>query len=761
MTAETQSDETVSVYWDIENCACPASIRGILIVRRIKDFLKSKNLVLLEIRAIGDISKINAVSQTELQESGVVLQNVSSGKPNAADISILGEIMKLIYYRRPPHTIVLISGDRDFSVVLNFLETVGYRVILIHSKQISDVLRMSVRETIQWTEMLQGSPLFPSPFVPSLHSNNTRILDTAISPVAAAMYQKTTHTRSPPVILSQTQKTEFLYPKSPERVLMLLREIKHCCHKNANKKVRFSDIPKFVAPACGFANSRQFIEWAARYKYITILDNDSVDIEPLGYKIIDKFHGKEVKRILCRAPVMEKISDQFRLIIECLFEIVSDGTDVNVTDLINLLELNFKRIKSFNFLNSKDYFNAALQRGIISINSSGSTVSVVTELAANGIFEPLVQAICIRGPNGVHQSKLGSDSTKFGWKELGYDRFSDYLHAAVEARVVTVSYDVLQKDSIVEISKTSQNIGPNDLSHEVPKLSSSPPHTFPQSMGPQILPATTKLPNNSAQINTVFNPLIKAICARGSSAAQSILGADAVKYEFGWKELGYVRFSEYLKAAVDAGVVTMEYDAAQKDNIVSVSNTSRDGCAPISTVFQPLVQAFRTRGVNSISQSILGSDSARFGIKEMGFSRFSAYLQAAIDAGIVTKYNLSTIDFTVELSTAIQNMDEAFVLTSANVSKDEEIKAEKLAEGKTEVIETDFVWKCGGEKVFLKGSWDSWDKQIDLLKYEDGFRVKLALLPGVYEYKFIVDGVWIADFEKPLIPEHGNNMIHV
>ena len=73
------------------------------------------------ITAIGNPSCLASQTMLELQDSGVALQLCTSGKPSAADITILGEIMKTIYINRPPYCIVLISGDRDFSKILNYL----------------------------------------------------------------------------------------------------------------------------------------------------------------------------------------------------------------------------------------------------------------------------------------------------------------------------------------------------------------------------------------------------------------------------------------------------------------------------------------------------------------------------------------------------------------------------------------------------------------------------------------------------------------
>ena len=129
-------------------------MKGYEVVVKIKDFIANNELQLTNIIAIGNPASLAAQTMIELQESGVSLQLCTTGKPSAADITILGEIMKMIYFNRPPYCIVLISGDRDFSKILNFLVGVRYRVILIHSGEISPILEHSTKESVAWLDFL-------------------------------------------------------------------------------------------------------------------------------------------------------------------------------------------------------------------------------------------------------------------------------------------------------------------------------------------------------------------------------------------------------------------------------------------------------------------------------------------------------------------------------------------------------------------------------------------------------------------------------
>lgn len=75
-----------------------------------------------------------------------------------------------------------------------------------------------------------------------------------------------------------------------------------------------------------------------------------------------------------------------------------------------------------------------------------------------------------------------------------------------------------------------------------------------------------------------------------------------------------------------------------------------------------------------------------------------------------------------------------------------------------------FTWKYGGNSVGLKGSWDGWKSVALMQKQADGswsyFR---PLLPGYYEYKYVVDGVHREDPAQPTSGESPflNNSLEV
>ncbi|KAK6915582.1 AMP-activated protein kinase, glycogen-binding domain [Dillenia turbinata] len=70
------------------------------------------------------------------------------------------------------------------------------------------------------------------------------------------------------------------------------------------------------------------------------------------------------------------------------------------------------------------------------------------------------------------------------------------------------------------------------------------------------------------------------------------------------------------------------------------------------------------------------------------------------------------------------------------------------------LVPTCFVWRYGGRRVYLSGSFTGWTNHI-LMSPMEGlptvFQVVRSLPPGFYQYKFIVDGDWHHDAQQPFV----------
>ncbi len=54
-----------------------------------------------------------------------------------------------------------------------------------------------------------------------------------------------------------------------------------------------------------------------------------------------------------------------------------------------------------------------------------------------------------------------------------------------------------------------------------------------------------------------------------------------------------------------------------------------------------------------------------------------------------------------------------------------------------------------GAQVFVAGSFNNWEQRPMTDRGNGEFSVMVMLEPGVYEYKFVINGNWVIDQENP------------
>jgi hypothetical protein len=77
---------------------------------------------------------------------------------------------------------------------------------------------------------------------------------------------------------------------------------------------------------------------------------------------------------------------------------------------------------------------------------------------------------------------------------------------------------------------------------------------------------------------------------------------------------------------------------------------------------------------------------------------------------------------------------------------------------------SEFSLSAAGTQAFLVGSWSGWLRKEKMTEKNGRFELEMHLLPGEYEYKYLVDGVWLHDPSKPTVrTEAGqtNNLLNV
>jgi 5'-AMP-activated protein kinase, regulatory beta subunit len=67
----------------------------------------------------------------------------------------------------------------------------------------------------------------------------------------------------------------------------------------------------------------------------------------------------------------------------------------------------------------------------------------------------------------------------------------------------------------------------------------------------------------------------------------------------------------------------------------------------------------------------------------------------------------------------------------------------------------------GGNHVEVEGSFDNWTSRTPLQKNGADFTIVKLLSPGVYQYKFIVDGEWQYDPSQPAMYDERSNVNNV
>jgi 1,4-alpha-glucan branching enzyme len=76
-------------------------------------------------------------------------------------------------------------------------------------------------------------------------------------------------------------------------------------------------------------------------------------------------------------------------------------------------------------------------------------------------------------------------------------------------------------------------------------------------------------------------------------------------------------------------------------------------------------------------------------------------------------------------------------------------RGEADAEEEAEPVDVTFEFAGDGGQIEVAGEFNNWEP-VALTKGEDGvYRITIPILPGTYEYKFVVDGTWIEDPENP------------
>ena len=131
----TNPELEFSVFWDVENVQLPKNMEYSEAITRFQRFLGSRFASLSkapgQMKAVGNMKSGSPFQPCHSENFKVEFHHIDNAKKNAADIKLLEQIAKTMFLCKPPHTIFLISGDSDFTGILEILKSLNYDVYLI------------------------------------------------------------------------------------------------------------------------------------------------------------------------------------------------------------------------------------------------------------------------------------------------------------------------------------------------------------------------------------------------------------------------------------------------------------------------------------------------------------------------------------------------------------------------------------------------------------------------------------------------------
>ncbi|CAA2985209.1 meiosis regulator and mRNA stability factor 1-like [Olea europaea subsp. europaea] len=148
----------VAIFWDIENCAVPSDMRSVNVVGNIRMSLRAHPTINKPVKmfsAYGDFSAFSRRLKKGCCRIGVQLVHVPN---DVASKKTLVDMFLFALDNRPPSSILLISGDRDFAPALHVLGQRGYTIILVIPSRVgvSSALSNASQFIWDWSSMARG-----------------------------------------------------------------------------------------------------------------------------------------------------------------------------------------------------------------------------------------------------------------------------------------------------------------------------------------------------------------------------------------------------------------------------------------------------------------------------------------------------------------------------------------------------------------------------------------------------------------------------
>lgn len=145
LTGESEFQDKVAVFWDYENARVWAEGIQVPLAERLMDLVKS--------HGIARVLKVYSNWRTDetivqgLYSMGFQPIHVPMGKPNSVDVMLAVDCIASCWEHPDIGVYVLVSGDKDYIAVVNYLKTYGKHVIVVGpSEASSEHLQLSASE---------------------------------------------------------------------------------------------------------------------------------------------------------------------------------------------------------------------------------------------------------------------------------------------------------------------------------------------------------------------------------------------------------------------------------------------------------------------------------------------------------------------------------------------------------------------------------------------------------------------------------------
>ncbi|XP_075557392.1 meiosis regulator and mRNA stability factor 1-like protein isoform X2 [Dermacentor variabilis] len=155
---DIQGQVPIGVFWDIENCQVPRGKSATALVGRIRQ-LFFRGHAEAEFLCVCDIRKELPEVVQELNLAQVTVVHINAVSKNAADDKLKQCMRRFVDIHGSPATLVLISGDVNFSTDLSdFRHRRQIRVVLVHGGSAPEALTACAHESYSFAEVASGVP---------------------------------------------------------------------------------------------------------------------------------------------------------------------------------------------------------------------------------------------------------------------------------------------------------------------------------------------------------------------------------------------------------------------------------------------------------------------------------------------------------------------------------------------------------------------------------------------------------------------------